>query len=37
MIQLIIICRFDTYAVNVMFDDEPYTFGLFDTAGIITT
>lgn len=28
---------FDNYAVTVMIGGEPYTLGLFDTAGIIKT
>lgn len=27
---------FDNYAVTVMIGDEPYTLGLFDTAGMFT-
>jgi cell division control protein 42 len=26
---------FDNYAVTVMIGDDPYTLGLFDTAGIL--
>ena len=37
MLQLMTICRFDNYAITVMVGGEPYTLGLFDTAGIITT
>lgn len=28
---------FDNYAVTVMIGDEPYTLGLFDTAGALHT
>ena len=28
---------FDNYAVTVMIGDEPYTLGLFDTAGTLHT
>lgn len=28
---------FDNYAVTVMIGGEPYTLGLFDTAGTVTT
>ena len=37
MLQLIIICRFDNYAVTVIINGEPCTLGLFDTSGIIAT
>ena len=37
MLQLMIICRFDNYTVSVMIGGEPWTLGLWDTAGIIAT
>ena len=37
MLQLMIICRFDSYSTNVMVDGKPISLGLYDTSGTIAT